>query len=227
MQIIFDCKLHKLILETNKMAQAAKQDVHCWKEITCIFINFCFQKKESSLTGIIQWSFRCKVSCFPRPSLFMACSKRHNLCMNRASLDHESLDRVPWNRSTPAKLNKANAMLSKIRHYIDQKTLKAIYHAIFESPLYSSSLVWAQNVNSTMTVYRRKKKRFKTYVFLKKRCTYIVTRSSRIVISLNSMEGLHLRTLFLYIILQTWTSPTILINSLDFPQFSYSQHKVV
>ena len=32
-----------------------------------------------------------------------------------------------------AKLNKANAMLSKIRHFVDQKTLKAIYHDIFES----------------------------------------------------------------------------------------------
>ena len=40
-----------------------------------------------------------------------------------------------------AKLNKANAMLSKIRHFVDQKTLKAIYHAIFQSHLYYSSLV--------------------------------------------------------------------------------------
>ena len=44
------------------------------------------------------------------------------------------------------KLNKANAMLSKIRHFVDQKALKAIYHAIFESHLYYSSLVWAQNI---------------------------------------------------------------------------------
>ena len=29
-------------------------------------------------------------------SLFMACKVRHNLCMNRASLDRESLDRVSW-----------------------------------------------------------------------------------------------------------------------------------
>ena len=45
------------------------------------------------------------------------------------------------------KLNKANAMLSKIRHFVDQKALKAIYHAIFESHLYYSSLVWAQNIS--------------------------------------------------------------------------------
>ena len=52
-----------------------------------------------------------------------------------------------------AKLNKANAMISEIRHFVDQKTLKAIYHAIFESHLYSSSLVWAQNFNSTKRLF--------------------------------------------------------------------------
>ena len=35
----------------------------------------------------------------------------------------------------PIKLNKANITLSKIRHYVDIKTLKSIYHAIFESHL--------------------------------------------------------------------------------------------
>ena len=55
------------------------------------------------------------------------------------------------------KLNKANAMLSKIGHFVDQKTLKAVYCAIFESHLYSSSLVWVQNFNSTKTVYLTKK----------------------------------------------------------------------
>ena len=30
------------------------------------------------------------------------------------------------------KLNKANGILSKLRHLIDRKTLKSIYHVIFE-----------------------------------------------------------------------------------------------
>ena len=71
-----------------------------------------------------------------------------------------------------AKLNKANAMFSKIRHFVDQKTLKAIYHAIFESHLYSSSLVWAQNFNSPNSTVYLTKKSTKTHVFLKKRSTY-------------------------------------------------------
>ena len=51
------------------------------------------------------------------------------------------------------KLNKANAMLSKIRHFVDQKTLKAIYHARFESHMYYSSLVWTKNFNSTKRLF--------------------------------------------------------------------------
>ena len=38
-----------------------------------------------------------------------------------------------------AKLNKENAMLSKTRHFLYQKTLKANYHALLESHLYYSS----------------------------------------------------------------------------------------
>ena len=36
------------------------------------------------------------------------------------------------------KLNKANGILSKLRHFIDRKTLKSISQAIFEPHLYYS-----------------------------------------------------------------------------------------
>ena len=38
------------------------------------------------------------------------------------------------------KLNNANAILSKLRCFIDRKTLKSVYHAIFEPHLCYSSL---------------------------------------------------------------------------------------
>ena len=66
------------------------------------------------------------------------------------------------------KLNKANAILSKIRHFVDQKALKAIYHAIFESHLYSSSLVWAQNFNSTKKLFILQKKALRLMFFLRR-----------------------------------------------------------
>ena len=66
------------------------------------------------------------------------------------------------------KLDKANALLSKIRYFVYQKVLKAIYHAIFESHLYSSSLVWAQNFNSTKRLFILQKKALRLMFFLRR-----------------------------------------------------------
>ena len=65
----------------------------------------------------------------------------------------EHLTLKPHINGISTKLNKANAMLSKIRHFIDQKSLKAIYYAIFESHLYYYSLVWARNFNSAKRLF--------------------------------------------------------------------------
>ena len=51
------------------------------------------------------------------------------------------------------KLNKANAMLSKLRYVFDIKTLRSVYYAIFESHLCYASLVWAQNTNSVTRLH--------------------------------------------------------------------------
>ena len=51
------------------------------------------------------------------------------------------------------KLNKANAMLSKLRHVLDIKTLRSVYYAKFEYHLCYASLVWAQNTNPVKRLY--------------------------------------------------------------------------
>ena len=56
------------------------------------------------------------------------------------------------------KLNKANAMLSKLRHVLDIKTLRSVYYAIIESHLCYASLVWAQNVSSIKRLHLLQKK---------------------------------------------------------------------
>ena len=45
-------------------------------------------------------------------------------------------------------LNKANAMLSKLRYVLDIETLQSVYYAKVKSHLCSASLVSAQNTNS-------------------------------------------------------------------------------
>ena len=64
------------------------------------------------------------------------------------------------------KLNKGNGILSKLRHFIDRKTLKSIYHTIFEPHLHYSSLVWPQNLNSVKRLFVLQKKFLRIIYFL-------------------------------------------------------------
>ena len=45
------------------------------------------------------------------------------------------------------KLNRSNNMLSKIRHYVDSKTIRSLYFALFSSHVSYCSQVWGQNGN--------------------------------------------------------------------------------
>ena len=57
------------------------------------------------------------------------------------------------------KLKKANGILSKLRHFIDRKTLKSIYDAICYS-----SLVWEQNSNSITRLFILQKNPYRLYI---------------------------------------------------------------
>ena len=46
------------------------------------------------------------------------------------------------------KLNKVNAMLYKVRQFVNQRTLISIYHAIFDSHLNYASIVWGHTKSS-------------------------------------------------------------------------------
>ena len=56
------------------------------------------------------------------------------------------------------KLNRANALLLKIRNYVNIKTLRNIYFAIFDSHLSYSCIVWAQNINTVRRLIILQKK---------------------------------------------------------------------
>ena len=50
------------------------------------------------------------------------------------------------------KMNKANALLFKMRKYVSPKILRYIYFAIFDSYLFYSCLVWAQNFSTIQRI---------------------------------------------------------------------------
>ena len=56
------------------------------------------------------------------------------------------------------KLNRANALLFKVREYVSTDTLRSIYYAIFDSYLNYGSLVWGQNTNAIkcLTILQKK-----------------------------------------------------------------------
>ena len=62
----------------------------------------------------------------------------------------DNIDRfLHWHdqvNSVAVKLNRANALLLKIRNYVNMKTLRNIYFAIFHSHLSYLCIVWARNV---------------------------------------------------------------------------------
>ena len=68
-------------------------------------------------------------------------------------------------KNAAIKLNKANAVLTKIRHCVDMKTLKSIYHAIFELQLCYASLFWTYNSSSDRRLYILQKQSLRLMLF--------------------------------------------------------------
>ena len=64
--------------------------------------------------------------------------------------------------NTAIKLNKANAMLYKVKQFVNQRTLISIYHAIFDSHLNYASIVWGQTKSSINRVFMIQKKVLRT-----------------------------------------------------------------
>ena len=56
------------------------------------------------------------------------------------------------------KLNRANALLSIIRNYVNKHTLRTIYFAIFDSHINYANLIWGHNVNTVSRIVILQKK---------------------------------------------------------------------
>ena len=56
------------------------------------------------------------------------------------------------------KLNRANALLSIIRNYVNKLTLRTIYFAIFDSHINYANLIWGQNLHALSIIMILQKK---------------------------------------------------------------------
>ena len=63
------------------------------------------------------------------------------------------------------KLNRANAMLYKVREYVSIRNLNSIYHAIFDCHLNFTNAVWVQNKTSLNHLFLLQKKALRIISF--------------------------------------------------------------
>ena len=77
----------------------------------------------------------------------------------------ENLNWKDQQNSIAIKLNKGNAILSKLKKYVNNVVLRSIYFSIFESHLNYASIVWGQNVDSSNRLFLLQKKAIRTLSF--------------------------------------------------------------
>ena len=69
--------------------------------------------------------------------------------------------KVNWKshvNATATKLNRGNAMLYKVRDFVNANILKSIYYALFESHINYACTVWGQNISTINRLYILQKK---------------------------------------------------------------------
>ena len=77
----------------------------------------------------------------------------------------QDLDWPPHVNHLIHKLVKANAMLCKLRHYVNEATIKSIYYAIFHSHLSYVCTAWGQNLNPKHRINLLQKKAIRIISF--------------------------------------------------------------
>ena len=68
------------------------------------------------------------------------------------------------------KINRANALLFKIRNFVNTTILKNIYFAIFDSHINYANLVWAQNSNAMSKIFTLQEKAMRIITFQSRNC---------------------------------------------------------
>ena len=72
------------------------------------------------------------------------------------------------------KSNRANALLFKIRNFVNITILKTIYFAIFDSHINYANLVWAQTSNAMSRILTLQKKTMRIITFQSRNCHSIL-----------------------------------------------------
>ena len=80
----------------------------------------------------------------------------------------KSNENLTWNehiKDIAIKLNQANAMLYKVKEFVNTRVLKLIYHTVFDFHLNYANTVWGQNKNSLSHLFLLQKKALRIISF--------------------------------------------------------------
>ena len=116
-------------------------------------------------------------------------------------------------------MNRANALLFKIRKYVSPKILRSIYFAIFDSHLSYCCLVWAQNFSSFKRTLILQKKTVRIINFQPRNSHPSSLFKQNFIIKFQDKICLE-NILFVSKPLNNF-SPSVFIHGLVFPQTNY------
>ena len=89
-------------------------------------------------------------------------TKRHQLNKYLGIKSDQHLNWQDHINNITITLNKANAMLYRVRQFVNERTLISIYHVIFDSHLNYASIVWSQTKRSINRVFINQKNALRT-----------------------------------------------------------------
>ena len=162
-QTIKFCKLHHFADDTkllcmsnsikklNKLVNADLKHLVHWLNANKISLNV--KKTEMVI-------FKSKQKKFEDDLKIKLCGKRLYLTESVKYLGVKIDTNLNWEHvnDLSIKLNRANALLFKMRKYVSLKILRSIYFAIFDSYLSYCCLVWAQNSSTIQRIVILQKK---------------------------------------------------------------------
>ena len=143
---------NKSVKNLNKLVNSDMKHLNNWLSANKISLN-------KDKTDLVIFKSRKKV---PLDEIkIKLCGKRLYLPNSIKYLSVKIDKFIHWHdqvNTIAVKLNRANALLLKIRNYLNIKTLRNIYFAIFDSHLNYSCIVWAQNINTVRRLIILQKK---------------------------------------------------------------------
>ena len=152
---------NKSIKKLNKLVNLDMKNLATWLNANKISLNV--QKTElvifKNIRKILEKPIKIKLS-----------GKRLYPTNNVRYLGIKIDENLTWKQHidyTITKLNRANALLYKIRNFVKPKALRSVYFAIFESHLNYANLVWGQNPNATQRIFTMQKKAVRIISFQK------------------------------------------------------------